>query len=332
MLSEMVSIIIPVYNVINYLDCCVQSVLKQSYADLEIILVDDGSTDGSSQICDHWAEKDPRVQVIHKENGGLSSARNAGIESAIGEYLAFVDSDDYISPEMIQKLHEALKANNAEISVCSFLHVDEQGTPIEGMNHNLSLTDKVFSGKEAVSFLQLGQKGYRFEYAWNKLYSTALFSDRRFPEGKLCEDAFLSHRLLGESQRVACIHDICYYYRQRGGSIMHSGSPYVYLHQAEARVDRMQYCSELGLHRCAGSAYWRAAMYLCSAVQLGDHSPALQGEIADVLRSLRKSTFLLQYCTEKEKLQVLMTCLSPRLYCALFRGAKRQQRKMLLKK
>ena len=133
---DLVSVIIPIYGVEQYLDRCVRSVVNQSYAHLEIILVDDGSTDRCPAMCDAWANKDSRIQVIHKPNGGLSSARNAGLDMATGEFIAFVDSDDYVEPDYIATMIDAAQKNHADLVMCSVFHEDADGNAIE---HDLDL-------------------------------------------------------------------------------------------------------------------------------------------------------------------------------------------------
>ena len=125
--TPLISVIVPVYQVEQYLDRCVSSILEQTYDHLEVILIDDGSPDSCPRLCDEWAEKDPRVRVIHQENGGVSSARNAGLDAATGDYIAFVDSDDAIRPNYFETLYALLTEHQAELSICKMLVVDEEG-------------------------------------------------------------------------------------------------------------------------------------------------------------------------------------------------------------
>ena len=318
--AEKISIVIPVYNIEQYLDRCVESVLQQTYRNLDVILVDDGSPDRCGELCDRWAEQDERVRVIHKENGGLSDARNCGISQANGEYIAFVDSDDFIAADMMEKLHRALRENDAEISICNFHFVDEDGAPIERKNRYLPIRDETISGEEAIANMQFDRDGGCYNLAWNKLYRRELFHDIRFPVGKLCEDGFISHRLLGKCERVACIRYVGYYYTQRGGSIMHSGNPLVYLHQAEARIDRMLFCLGCGLNRCAGSAFWQAAMYLADTWQAGGAADFSPEDFNNDLKALRENYALSRFCTTKEKVQTALTCIHPAVYVFFFRN------------
>ncbi|MBQ5997066.1 MAG: glycosyltransferase, partial [Bacteroidales bacterium] len=264
--DSLISVIIPVYNIESYLDRCVDSVLKQTFQNTEVLLVDDGSTDRSGLLCDEWAGKDPRVRVIHKPNGGLSDARNAGIAAAGGAYLAFVDGDDYLDPDMIRKLYAALKSNDADLSICNFLYVDEAGAPIPEKNNYLPIGDEVLSGSEILRRIsQPDRKSWYYVPAWNKLYKRALFQDLRFAYGKIHEDEFLIHHLLGKCEKAACIRDAGYCYVQRAGSIMGKRTGKSNLHAAEAYLDRARFCRDSGLPECAGYAYWKAAMFLADA-------------------------------------------------------------------
>ncbi|EHZ61025.1 glycosyl transferase 2 family protein [Streptococcus pneumoniae GA47210] len=126
-MEDLISIVVPVYNVEKYLKKSIESILNQTYQNIEILLVDDGSTDSSGKICESFSKVDPRIRVFHKENGGLSDARNFGIEQMKGQYVAFIDSDDYISKDYVWKLYSSIKNNDSEVSICSFLLVDEKG-------------------------------------------------------------------------------------------------------------------------------------------------------------------------------------------------------------
>ena len=332
MSTEKVSIIIPVYNVAQYLDKCMESVLSQSYHNTEVLLVDDGSTDGSGALCDGWAKKDPRIEVLHKKNGGLSDARNAGLDAAHGEYLVFVDSDDYIADDMVQKLYDALKKNNADMSICNICYVDEQGALLEDDNRDSPLRDEVLSGHEIiVKECDCYHKGWYYIFTVNKLYKKSLFSEIRFPVGKLSEDDFVAHRIFMRCKRVACISDVGYYYVQRSGSILHKRSVLLFVHQAEGRLERAAVCSELGLTRSAGLTYWQAAMALPEAFRRGNCSPETLDKRNEVLLRLRNEYWLRKYCTAKEKMQVLLVYLSPRVYRVIFRNSFRKQMKKSLK-
>lgn len=210
----MISIIVPVYNVELYLKRCVESIINQSYTNLEIILVDDGSTDNSSIICDELKNIDERIRVIHKKNGGLSDARNAGIEIAKGEYIGFVDSDDWIEHDMFESLLLELEKSGAGVAVTGINRIYDNG-----YNVNQFIRDKIeiYEGKEIIRHY-LQQDSFSTA-AWDKLYRKELFKERRFPVGKLFEDAPVIYDILCNISKVVVIGKPHYHYFQRANSI-----------------------------------------------------------------------------------------------------------------
>lgn len=209
--EPLVSVIIPVYKVEAYLRECVDSVLSQTYANLEIILVDDGSPDGCPAICDAYAAKDSRVRVIHKENGGLSDARNAGMKIASADWWTFVDSDDVIHPQMIELLMKPmLKDSAVTLSTCEFVRfVDEPARALSSEN-------PVYESRTLKEF------GYTVSarVAWGKIYHRNLFSGISYPKRRLHEDEFITYKLMYKADSIAYIGIPLYFYRQREDSIM----------------------------------------------------------------------------------------------------------------
>ena len=200
------SVIIPVYRVEATLDRCVESVVSQTGADLDIILVDDGSPDSCPQRCDEWAKKDSRIRVIHKPNGGLSDARNAGIEAAQGDYITFVDSDDYLAPHTYAPLMERLAADE-RIDLLEYPVCVAYGSPRQ---HTIDFADEQTYGNMADYWYET--EAYQHSYACNKLYRAALFSDVRYPVGILFEDMHTLPLLLQKAKKVATSHQGLYYY------------------------------------------------------------------------------------------------------------------------
>ena len=184
-MNDLISVIVPVYDVERYLARCIDSILAQTYQNLEIFLVDDGSPDRCGEICDAYAEKDNRIQVIHKKNGGLSDARNAALDICTGEYISFVDSDDYVSDDFIETMHHAIKDYQAKLAVCGIMKFDESGKI--SVDYAPSDTEKCVSGEEMVE-MTIWRPA-----AWNKLYHRSLFEGIRYPFGKLYEDLFVYH-------------------------------------------------------------------------------------------------------------------------------------------
>lgn len=214
----MISVIVPVYNVQMYLDECINSIMRQTYKDLEIILVDDGSTDMSGNICDNYARLDSRISVYHKLNGGLSDARNFGITRASGDEITFVDSDDVISDNMIETLFLIKEKYNAQISVCFREQIDENGNIISS---KLPYVEReYFSENTEESFKIYFESEGAGVVAWGKLYDADLFNDVLYPVGRYNEDAFTTYKLIAKCRRLAITSKRLYLYRIRNGSIM----------------------------------------------------------------------------------------------------------------
>lgn len=208
----LISVIVPVYNVREYVGKCLESICRQTYKNLEILIVDDGSTDGSGTICDEYAAKDPRIKVIHQANGGQSKARNTALDMAKGEYVGFVDSDDWIEPDMYECLFKTLVDNHADISACSYFYVkDGKSEP-----HASGGRIYVYNAKDAVREL-FEDKTYK-NFPWNKLFKRSLFDKIRFPVGRLLEDIAVMYHLFAKAGCVSYIEKPLYYYYYRLGS------------------------------------------------------------------------------------------------------------------
>lgn len=210
----MISVIVPVYKVEEYLDQCVQSIVSQTYTDLEIILVDDGSPDNCPAMCDAWAERDKRIKVIHKKNGGLSDARNAGLEIAAGKYISFVDSDDWIENDILQLSLQCAKENNADIVAFG---VDWRYS--DHIENPHPLHSAVYYGTDNIVRTYFQSCMVRTT-VWNKLYKGSILNDIQFPKGRIHEDEFFTYRVLAKANTVAVIETIGYHYRQHSNSIM----------------------------------------------------------------------------------------------------------------
>ena len=213
---DKISVIIPVYKVEKYLDQCVESVVGQSYTELEIILVDDGSPDSCPRKCDEWARRDGRIRVIHQENRGLSGARNSGIEAMTGDYLTFVDSDDVLHPEVLERLYRAAVSGGCDMSVCSLVRFADGETPAAAEEVGEAQT------VSAQEVLRLGTLLNRSE-ACGKLYRKSVFDDLRFVEGITYEDTQILPYVLQNCEKICIIPDGLYFYRKNVGGIMSSG-------------------------------------------------------------------------------------------------------------
>lgn len=230
----LISIVVPVYKVEAYLDRCVQSIVDQTYRNLEIILVDDGSPDNCGNLCDAWAAKDSRIKVIHKENGGLSDARNAGMAIATGEYIAFVDSDDWIDAPMYQCLYEAMTATDSDVASCGATRIWLDGRPAQELckvNRNCVLE------QEAAMEALITSKGL-VQTVWNKLYSRNLIEGVLFPVGLIHEDEFWSWQVVARAKRVVTIAGSYYNYLQRDTGIMGAGFSEKSLLVVQAKTER----------------------------------------------------------------------------------------------
>ena len=203
-MKSLVSIIVPVYNVRDYVDKCLESLIYQSYENVEIIVIDDGATDDSGEICDKLAKSDKRIEVFHKKNGGLSSARNYGIKKAKGKYVCLVDSDDYVEKGFVKALVEESVRSNADIVVC-------------GYNDEVPMS-RTMTGKEAAVDLLTKQNNMEI-IAWNKLYKRELFDDIVYPEGENYEDNLTTYKLLSKARKVTYVQKSLYVYCEREGSI-----------------------------------------------------------------------------------------------------------------
>ncbi|MDR1753719.1 MAG: glycosyltransferase [Eubacterium sp.] len=217
-MSPLISVIIPVYKVEKYIRKCLGSVINQTYKNLEIILVDDGSPDNCGNICDEYAFLDKRIIVVHKENGGLSDARNAAIDIAKGEFITFVDSDDWISENMIELLYNDIVKNDSDISVTNPVYYFEN----TGLEKKGKFNKQKFCGSFSVEEALNGMFSAKiFDVtAWAKLYKASLFNGIRYPKGLINEDEDVTYKLIFFSKSVSVIEEELYYYLQRGESIM----------------------------------------------------------------------------------------------------------------
>lgn len=216
----LISIIIPCYKVEIYLSKCINSIIEQTYKNLEIFLVDDGSPDNSGKICDNYAKKDCRIKVIHKQNGGLSDARNVAIDVSTGEYIIFVDSDDFVAPDYVETLYRLIHDNDAQIGITSFKSFEEGIEPELDTHEGKQI--KVMTSDEALENM-FYQKDFDTS-AWAKIYKRSLFDNIRYPKGWLYEDLATTYRLMMKCERVAFTNYMSYFYLIRCNSI--EGSPF----------------------------------------------------------------------------------------------------------
>lgn len=313
--TPMLSIVVPIYKVEKYLNKCIDSILCQTFTDFELILVDDGSPDRCGEICDYYQKRDKRVRVIHKENGGLSSARNAGIDIASGEYIGFVDSDDYIEPFMYEYLIESLKKNKCLLSICAINYVFEDGKSICKVKDE---EDQVFNFSDAI----LEMNTYRlFDMgAWSKVYHKSLFNNLRFPVGKLSEDFYIMYKIFDRAQKISYVATPCYNYLQRQNSISRNTK---INHDFEyAAKEQMEYLETKypELKVLAHTSYASAALTVydfyiknnvkCSKEQLKHFKKILKENYSYIVKA--------KYLSKTKKIQFALFKINPILYRAIF--------------
>lgn len=236
-MGDLVSVIIPVYKVEQYLERCVRSVTSQTYDNLEILLIDDGSPDRCGEMCDSFAAEDRRIRVIHQKNGGLSAARNTGIDASSGQWLFFIDSDDFIHRDCIGKLLAAAETSGADIASCGFEKTEDD--TIRG-DVRFPATE-VISRDEAMRRLFLEEDT---SFAWGKIYRRELFQGIRFPEGRTFEDLATTHLLVNRCRAVACVSAPYYGYYQNPASISHALNAESQYNMLLAWIDRYRFCHE----------------------------------------------------------------------------------------
>ena len=233
--GALISIIIPIYKVEQYLDKCIQSIINQTYKNLQIILVNDGSPDNCGKICDEYALKDNRIEVIHKINGGLSDARNVGIGRAKGKYIGFVDSDDYIEKDMYENMYNLLEERNADVCICNFYNVIENNNIIKNPNNGIQEYNKIDILKEILLDKQIQS------YAWNKLYKSELFDNVKYPVGKKYEDIGTTFYILEKCNKVVVTDLPKYYYLNRIDSIVNNLSEQTVIDYVDLINERYDY-------------------------------------------------------------------------------------------
>ncbi|MFR0779346.1 MAG: glycosyltransferase family 2 protein [Zhenhengia sp.] len=314
-----VSVIVPVYNVERFLSKCIDSLLRQTLQDIEIILIDDGATDRSSEICDTYALKDHRIKVIHKINGGLSDARNVGIEVAQGEYIAFLDSDDWVEPNLYEYLYNLIKKKNADIAQCDYIKAYAEDAQID-FKHQTKET--IYTSVEALGLL-FGEEYVKTVVVWNKLYRRSLFEEIRFPKGKVHEDEFTTYKVIHKANKLVNSNLPKVYYRQREGSIMAEGFNEKRLHILEAYKEKYAYLKQEGLEELA----LRTEVNLCSTlkkfyVQTRKSKLVNKSKILKDLRNDMRRNYMKfiknPYITNRGKMTLTICLLNGYIFCLLY--------------
>lgn len=308
-----ISVIVPVYNVMPYINRCLDSVCNQTFDALEIILVDDGSTDGSGKVCDEYAENDERIRVVHQEKQGLSAARNAGLELCTCDLVGFVDSDDWIEPDMYQMLYDNLCKFNADVSTCASDRVK--------FDEGISVEPCLRSREDAM--LAVMQNPYVSVFAWNKLYRKRLFDEVRYPIGKLYEDYYVILDLLEKADLMVSTNAPKYHYTKREDSITNL----TYNLREEDRVAAAQKNLEFVKAKhpeliSAAESRLLLAHFLCLEKILRAESGSYSDAKKEHCRALRKKLFFIMFsCTEPlasyRTLSFFIKVIFPDIYCLL---------------
>ena len=313
-----ISVIVPVYNVSDYLEECIDSLINQTKNNIEIILVDDGSTDNSKEICDEAGQRYNNIKVIHKKNGGLSSARNAGIDIANGKYLAFIDSDDWVHKDMLKVMFELAIKNDADIVQCDFLRINniEQ---IKDVNDNSDY--KILSNIE--SLCELHEKTYvNTILAWNKIYRRELFEEIRYPDGKIHEDEITTYKLIYKANRIVKTNRVLYYYRYNTNSITTANFNEKKLSALEALEERIDFMKNIKNEELVCKAVQRYANLIAEYYYLATVSKSIDdNKCNDILlkcKRIQKEFYRNLRYGIKNKIKFIIFSISPNLYL-LFR-------------
>lgn len=312
-MTEKITIIIPAYNIECYLNKCIESIVKQTYKDIEIIIVNDGSTDNTSKMCDIWKNKDNRIKYIYKNNGGLSSARNSGLNIATGKYIVFIDSDDFIENNMIEVLYNNIKNNDADISICNrYYYYEKDNQSRLRFEH----VNKIINMDKKEALINLMNFSYFDMSAWCKMYKKELFNDIRFPEGKYCEDYYIMYKLFDKTNKIVYDSRPLYYYLQREGSITKKKElllDYVY-----ASEEQMEYISkkypELEIYCKSAYALSYLTIYNKVIINGGVVSKKIIKEFKEKIKSNKKYVYNNKKISISRKIQIFMFLYFTSLY------------------
>lgn len=313
MTNDMISVIIPVYKTEKYIERCLTSVVNQSYSNIEIILIDDASPDNCPKICDEWLQRDSRIKVFHIENKGVANARNIGIANSNGEFIAFVDSDDYIEPDMFEVLLDNLKKANADISMCSYCNNDdmpeESRNNINVLQHN-EVMQKIVSGEYAYGFL------------WNKLYKRDAIGDAYMPHLSYSEDMVFNYYVMKNAGNLVLSDAVKYHYNVNEGSATASGFDYSNFDAVKARGIIFNDVSDdelkiYALRSCVNSEFIALSRIIRTNSCLDRYDEIRDMILASKTEILKNSVFDI-----KCKLKTVVLMLSPKLYNMLIKKFK----------
>jgi glycosyltransferase involved in cell wall biosynthesis len=297
--NNLISIIIPVYNVEKYLNRCVDSIVNQTYSNIEIILVDDGSKDKSGEICDKYAMKDQRIKVFHKKNGGLSDARNYGLKEATGDYISFVDSDDWLETDIYEKCMNSNKKYDADI-----INFAMQINHSDGKYYNQIIKEEtLLCGNEGLIYLNSFRN--LDISACNKIFKSSLFNDIEFPYGKLCEDCYIMFKIFHKAEKVLITPYLGYHYFKRKGSItLNNNINLDYLYAYYEQMDYFKkYLPELLYISESSYAFANITMFNNAVTK---NNKRIEKETRKNVKEYAKSVYNNEYLPKKKKYQFLL--------------------------
>ncbi len=325
--KDLVSVVVPVYNVERYVGRCIESLIAQTYDNIEIILVDDGSRDQSGAICDRYSGQDQRVVVIHKKNGGLSDARNEGIRQARGKWITFVDSDDYTHPEYVHVLHRNITERRADISVCQFVRkrADIECVTWEGAEKKAIRERTAFySGLEGLEKL-LYQ--YISTSACAKMYKTELFQGTQFPSGRLYEDVITVFDLFAKAEHVVVSNCALYCYCVRKGSIVRKKfeeSKLDYIENTRYVLDKTRQFFPTLEKAAISRALWADVHIVVQIGRDGRYS-GVQDELWREIKKYRNSVLADKRCCLRNKAVMLLSFSGKKITCGIYRICKQSK-------
>ena len=311
--NELVSIIIPIYNVEKYIHGCINSVLAQTYTNIEIILVDDGSPDNCPAICDEYAKTDSRIRVIHKQNGGLSDARNVGIDAATGEYIVFIDSDDEVSSDYVEYLYDMIqKCDEALISVCGVMQVQQNQKPYKDTHSDY----RIYTTEQILENM-LYAKGVEI-CSYAKMYRKSVFTNLKFPVGHVYEDSATTYLFLEKSPKIVFGTRRCYYYYTRPGSISKLGAFNKNEHDYIVHTKQMlNYLSEKypSLQKAIDRYYvYSKFRTLRMLVYSSPRDKKFEREIINEIKLKRRSVFFDKNVPDRDKIAILTSLFGREVY------------------
>lgn len=321
--NDLISIIVPVYNTSKFLSKCLNSIKKQSYQNIEVLIINDGSTDNSGKICEEFVALDERFKLINKPNGGLSSARNTGINLAKGKYIGFVDSDDSINNEMYKVLYQNALTYNADISICSFYEEYPNGMT---KRYEKEKPIEIFNNRTALKLILEDDKLHSF--AWNKLFKIELFSDLRFPEGRIFEDTAFTYLLFEKANKTVKCTEPLYYYFINPLSLSRNFNIKKDIDNFLAFNERYKFILENKMDEIADRCAIKTAKLGLNAIdqslQLSNLTKQQHKEILDVISQVKniKKSILLKGFVLIDKVKIVLIHLDYKLYFKLYRKLK----------